>query len=104
MIILQGFCLSFFTQIDNPSRPFVENLIIKYLIGKKNVKSMLKVQLPRPSVPAVKFEGYWVVEGSLPPSVNKGYILTPSVRANLKDIARAVSAGYIMHTLLFLVK
>ncbi|KAJ8314873.1 LOW QUALITY PROTEIN: hypothetical protein KUTeg_007023 [Tegillarca granosa] len=84
----------FLTQLDRSSHPLVENLICQHVIGKANVKAMLKQQLPMPPGGVyLKFEGYWISAGSLSPSVPDNYILTPSVRANLHDLARIVSGG-----------
>ena len=96
--MLKGFCLAFFSQIDRLSRPIVENLILKYMFNKKGIKkkeieTIIKTPLPRPVGNATRYEGYWITRGPLTPQVDKEYILTPSVRANLKDIARVVSAG-----------
>jgi midasin len=93
---LQGFCLSFLTQLDRASHPVVENLICQHVLGKSNVKSILKQPIPEPldGGKYLQFEGYWLSVGTLEPEVPEGYILTPSVRANLRDLARVVSAGY----------
>ena len=41
----------------------------------------------------IKIEGYWIAcgGGDKDPMINENYILTPSVRRNLKDISRVVS-------------
>ena len=36
---------------------------------------------------------YWVAKGPMEPHMPKDYILTPSVRANLRDLVRVVAAG-----------
>ena len=90
----QGFCLSFLTQLDRASHPVVEQLICQHIINKSNVKATLRQALPVPgSGKYLKFEGYWISVGELEPSTPDNYILTPSVRANLADLARIVSAG-----------
>lgn len=73
----------------------MENLICQHVVGKSNLKSILKQPIPEPNDDHkyLKFEGYWIPVGSLEPEVPEGYILTPSVRANLRDLARIVSAG-----------
>nr|KAG5703293.1 hypothetical protein BaRGS_025535 [Batillaria attramentaria] len=59
-----------------------------------SVKTTLKQPLPEPSGGGyLNFEGYWISCGTLEPTVPDNYILTASVRANLKDLARVVSAG-----------
>ncbi|KAK7492084.1 hypothetical protein BaRGS_00016748 [Batillaria attramentaria] len=92
--LYEGFCLSFLTQLDRASHPAVEKLICKHVLGKTSVKTTLKQPLPEPSGGGyLNFEGYWISCGTLEPTVPDNYILTASVRANLKDLARVVSAG-----------
>ena len=72
----------------------VEQLVCQYIIGKSTVKSVLKQALPMPGDGKwLKFEGYWISVGELEPKTPENYILTQSVRANLRDLARIVSAG-----------
>lgn len=50
--------------------------------------------IPAPSDrPCVDVEGYWVSQGDLEPALDPSYILTASVKLNLRDLARVVSAG-----------
>ncbi|XP_041350636.1 midasin-like [Gigantopelta aegis] len=92
--LYEGFCLSFLTQLDRSSHPVVKRLICELVIGKSNIKSILKHPIPAPSGGKyLSFEGYWISQGSLEPTVPDDYILTPSVRDNLRDLARIVSAG-----------
>ena len=94
-ILFQGFCLSFLTEVDRSSHPIVEKQIAQHIIGQKNVKAMIKQPLPAPSESNhLQFEGYWIRTGCKEPRVPKDYILTPSVRANLRDLSRVVCAGY----------
>lgn len=46
----------------------------------------------------VLVEGYWIARGTepVPTDPPSDYILTESVRANLRDLARVVSAGYVV--------
>lgn len=93
----EAFCMSFLTQLARASHPVVERLVCSHLLGKDRVKEILGQPLPEPSGPGkgkyLKFEGYWVAKGTLEPLVPDGYVLTPSVRANLRDLTRVVSAG-----------
>ena len=92
--LYEAFCLSFLTQLDRSSHPAVEQLICTYVIGKSNCKALLKHALPEPIRGRhLKFEGYWISRGSAEPVTPDEYVLTSSVRANLRDLARAVSAG-----------
>ncbi|KAL4232858.1 AAA ATPase midasin [Mactra antiquata] len=93
--LYEGFCLSFLTQLDRSSHPMVEQLVRQHVLGKTNIKSILKQVLPIPSGDKkyLQFEGYWVCVGDKEPTTPDDYILTPSVRANLKDLVRVVAAG-----------
>lgn len=96
MFLVQGFCLSFLTQLDRSSHPAVQSLIKQHLLGHVNAASMLKQPLPKPqhSGQFCNFEGFWIAMGSKEPVVSTEYVLTASVKANLKDLARVVSARY----------
>ncbi|XP_013402851.2 midasin-like [Lingula anatina] len=92
--LYEGFCLSFLTQVDRSSHPVVEQLICQHILGKSNMKSILKKPLPEPQGGgSLLFEGFWVPTGGKEPHTPENYILTPGVRANLKDLARVVSGG-----------
>lgn len=92
----QGFCLSFLTEVDRSSHPIVERLIVDQVVGSKNTKALLKQPLRAPSGQQhQQFEGYWIRNGTKEPKVPEDYVLTPSVRLNLKDLSRVVCAGYV---------
>ncbi|NXJ78761.1 MDN1 protein, partial [Trogon melanurus] len=91
--LYEGFCLSFLTQLDRSSHPVVQKLICQHIISG-NIKSLLKQQIPKPQGGGfILIEGYWISAGDKEPAVDETYVLTPSVKLNLKDIARVVSAG-----------
>jgi midasin (ATPase involved in ribosome maturation) len=50
--------------------------------------------LPRPGGKCVLVEGFWLKCGNEPLHDIGGYVLTNSVRKNLKNLARVVSARY----------
>ncbi|XP_060072903.1 midasin-like [Ylistrum balloti] len=92
--LYEGFCLSFLTQLDRASHPMVEKLVCRHILGKVNISSILKKDIPMPGDGKYHFvEGYWIPFGAAKPIQQDKYILTPSVRANLKDLSRVVSAG-----------
>ena len=93
----QGFCLSFLTQLDRSSHPAVQSLIRQHLLGHVNAASLLKQPLPVPqgSGQFCNFEGFWIAVGNNEPVVSPEYVLTASVKANLKDLSRVVSARYV---------
>nr|XP_054753628.1 midasin-like [Lytechinus pictus] len=93
--LYESFCLSFLTQLDRASHPIVEKLVCKHVIGKSNLKSLLGQSIPPPAGgnKYMKLEGYWVAVGEKEGYKPKDYVITPSVKANLRDLARIVSAG-----------
>ncbi|XP_048386295.2 midasin [Stegostoma tigrinum] len=91
--LYEGFCMSFLTQLDRVSHPIVEKLICCHII-RNNAKAILQQPIPEPKGGrSIQIEGYWIATGDKEPSVDKLYILTPSVKLNLRDLARVVAAG-----------
>ncbi|KAH8857575.1 Midasin [Schistosoma japonicum] len=118
--LYEGLLFSFGSQICRTSRPILDTLIQRYLCSGWNKDSvsmlrLLNTPLPMPQLNSnnntdisetkcpnynfVNIEGYWLPRGPQQPiSVHNedelpgNYILTPSVQANLKDLARVVSA------------
>lgn len=97
--LYEAFSLSFLTQLDYNSYPVVQEMITKAILHNQNVKAFLGNRIPKPKCnPDEQYtyiEGYWILEGSLTPEVPSNYILTDSIRKNLKDLVRAVSIGKI---------
>ncbi|XP_036943295.1 midasin isoform X1 [Acanthopagrus latus] len=90
--LYEGFCLSFLTQLDRSSHPLVQKLVCQHIL-MGNIKC-LKQPIPAPSDrTCVDVEGYWVAQGEMEPALDPSYILTTSVKLNLRDLARVVSAG-----------
>ncbi|XP_020142630.2 midasin isoform X1 [Microcebus murinus] len=91
--LYEGFCLGFLTQLDRASHPIVQKLICQYIVPG-NVKSLLKQPIPEPKGGRlIQVEGYWISVGDKEPTIDETYILTSSVKLNLRDIVRVVSAG-----------
>ncbi|XP_071469317.1 midasin isoform X1 [Marmota flaviventris] len=91
--IYEGFCLGFLTQLDRASHPIVQKLICQHIISG-NVKSLLKQPIPEPKGGRlIQVEGYWISVGDKEPTIDDTYVLTSSVKLNLRDIVRVVSAG-----------
>ena len=86
--IIEAFILCFLTEVDRDSYDIILALILKKI--DKNGNSL---KHPMPSQEkCIKIEGYWIAcGGDKDPVINENYILTPSVRRNLKDISRVVS-------------
>lgn len=89
--IYESFCLSFLTQLDLNSHDIVLQRIQKHLVS--DVKKILSQQIPKPRGNQLNFEGYWIEQGTKEVEDCKEYILTDSVKKNLKDLARIVSIG-----------
>lgn len=95
-VILKAFHLSFLTQLDRASYPLVEKLIRQHILGGKG-----QAEQPIPAPPGdthVNVEGYWIAKGANALAEQPDYIITTSVRENLKDVARIVSAGQVKIT------
>ncbi|KFV78000.1 Midasin, partial [Struthio camelus australis] len=91
--LYEGFCLSFLTQLDRVSHPVVQKLICQHIVSG-NIKSLLKQVIPKPQGGRfIHIEGYWIAAGDKEPTIDETYVLTHSVKLNLKDIVRVVSAG-----------
>ncbi|KOC69196.1 Midasin, partial [Habropoda laboriosa] len=95
--LYEAFCLSFLTQLDSNSYPLVQRMIVKAMIGEKNASAVIGTAIPRPRGGPVEsfmcFEGYWIPKGDLEPQVPDNYVLTETVKQNLKDLVRVVSIG-----------
>ncbi|XP_035472851.1 midasin isoform X1 [Scophthalmus maximus] len=90
--LYEGFCLSFLTQLDRSSHPLVQKLVCQHIL-MGNTKC-LKQPIPAPpGQRCVEVEGYWVSQGEMEPALDPSYILTASVKLNLRDLARVVSTG-----------
>ena len=90
--IYEGICMSFLTQLDQESYNLVETLAQKLIL--KNSTSILKQKIPRPKHDHIytNILGYWVQKGNLEIQSPQGYVITPAIAKNLKDIARIASA------------
>lgn len=95
--LYEAFCLSFLTQLDLSSYPIVQRMITEAILDAKIIKAVIGSPIPKPRCTSeedyINFEGYWVVRGDREPEVPDNYILTSSVRRNLRDLVRVVSIG-----------
>ena len=90
----QGLCTSFLTQLSRNSYPIVESTIIKNVFKNvKNIKSFLGKKLTKPSENTINVQGYWIELGSKTAIEDQSYVLTSSVKQNLKDLARVVAGA-----------
>ena len=95
-MIFQGLSMSFLTQLDRSSHPFVERTIKENVFTNvPNINSILTQAIPQPSKrKCVHVQGYWLNSGTENTVCNEQYVLTDSVKKNLKDLARVVSGGW----------
>uniref|UniRef100_A0A1I8PDS0 Midasin n=1 Tax=Stomoxys calcitrans TaxID=35570 RepID=A0A1I8PDS0_STOCA len=90
--LYESFCLSFLTQLDPQSHNVVEHLIKEAMLS--NAKAILGQGIPKPGENYLNFEGYWIQRGPKEELEEcSNYILTPSVKDNLRDLARIISIG-----------
>ncbi|XP_065084393.1 midasin [Ochlerotatus camptorhynchus] len=90
--LYESFCLSFLTQLDLKSHKTVLTFIQKTLLN--DVTQAISQQIPRPpDGEQLNFEGYWIEKGPKDIQECESYILTESVRNNLRDLARIISIG-----------
>ncbi|KAM8954164.1 midasin [Pelodytes ibericus] len=91
--LYEGFCLAFLTQLDRSSHSLVQACICRHIV-QGNIKNLLKLPLPEPQGGRfVQIEGYWIPVGDKDPVIDETYVLTSSVKLNLRDLVRVVSAG-----------
>ncbi|OQV14305.1 Midasin [Hypsibius exemplaris] len=94
--LYEGFSLSYLTQLNRVSQNLVKAKIGSRLLPAAELAANKFISAPKPqSGKFVKIEGYYVECGSLEPALDEKYIMTETVRSNLAEIARAVSAGRI---------
>ncbi|XP_073848894.1 midasin [Musca autumnalis] len=89
--LYESFCLSFLTQLDPVSHNVVEHLIKEAMLS--NAKAILGQGIPKPGDQYLNFEGYWIQQGPKELEECSSYILTDSVKKNLRDLARIISIG-----------
>uniref|UniRef100_A0A1A9V9X2 Midasin n=1 Tax=Glossina austeni TaxID=7395 RepID=A0A1A9V9X2_GLOAU len=89
--LYESLSLSFLTQLDSNSHNMVQQLIQSRMLS--DTKAILKQEIPKPNDSCLNFEGYWIEKGPKELQECSNYILTGSVRNNLKDLARIISIG-----------
>lgn len=95
--LYESFCLSFLTQLDPQSHRTVLLLVQQAMLS--NSKAILSQAIPKPVGVGtscgewINFEGYWIEQGERVVQECEGYILTESVKENLKDLSRIISIG-----------
>ncbi|CAF3592808.1 unnamed protein product [Adineta steineri] len=95
--LLEGFCLSFFSQLDRSYYHDVQKLIHHTILqGKPSIETILKTsQMVVPNEHIKKYieiKNYYVLKGDESPRQNENYIFTKTVDENLVNIIRVLSA------------
>lgn len=85
---MQGFLMSFLTQLKFDHYVVISTLA-RQALGIP--QSTVSAPLPRPKeMGVVQVEGFWLEVGTESPNEPTGYVITDSVRSNLKNLARIV--------------
>ena len=91
----EGCLMAFTMSLDTTSIKHAQEVCERHLLMPlKNVRAVLS-QIP--CLPAnvdpddyVRFGPFWLRHGSIPPSVDSRYVITPSVQFKLSDLARVI--------------
>ncbi|EGG20931.1 type A von Willebrand factor domain-containing protein [Cavenderia fasciculata] len=84
--LYEGINMSFLTQLNRNSIPLVEQVIRQFI--RKGEQSKFNQPLKQPTNKHIQIEQFWVETGDLQPQQPAHYILTPSIKANLNNLAR----------------
>ena len=91
--LYESFCLSFLTQLDSKSRLVMQQMIEKEILQGSTKIVSAKITKPKRIQNLLDIEGFWVTVGTNEPKVIEDYILTKSIKENLKDLCRIISLG-----------
>ncbi len=84
--------MSFFSEVRSNYHAMISSLICSALsIPKSCVSASIT---PPQSANYIQVEGFWLQKGTMPPVISNEFVLTDSIRKNLKNLARIVSARY----------
>ncbi len=84
--------MSFLSEVRGDYHPLIMSLISHTLSVSK---TCISAPIPPPNTRGyIQVEGFWLYKGSMQASVPEEYVLTESVRKNIKNMARVVSARY----------
>ena len=86
--------MSFLTQLRQDQHHLVMGLVQQCLgITEQSLKGTIA---PPKGYKATQVEGFWLAVGSEEPVILDNFVLTKSVKLNLKNLARVVSARYYL--------
>lgn len=93
--LYEGFCMTFLTQLNKESEAIMHEQVYLHLL--KGIKNPRQMVLQIPKQPAggefIQFGYFWLEKGPEPVQEAPLYILTPSVEANMYNLARVVMSG-----------
>lgn len=83
------------TRLDKNSRNKIENDIKNTLFDNKESFNVLKrkIEVPKGKGSYEYLEGFYVLRGTKESKIDEKYILTTTVKKNLRDICRIISIG-----------
>lgn len=95
-VLFDGISMAFCTQLDHPSATKMSKWIQEKLLTEPLYEQRWKKTPPKPSDDQILFEEFWLQMGSeeIPSdieAIGKPFVLTPSIRQNLRNLARAVT-------------
>ena len=91
--LFEGFSMCYLTALSIKSITLVEPLIEHHVLGtgKRSVAILRRHPLyPDDGKKYVKFEGFWIAKGEVAVKEQPQYVLTPSIKRNLRNVVRAV--------------
>ncbi len=90
---MQGFCLSFFSEVRSDYHTLISSVVSDAL---SIPKSCISAPIPPPnSTDYVLVEGFWLQKGSMSSIISNEFVLTASIKKNLKNLARVISGRYV---------
>lgn len=96
--LYEGACMSFLTLLDGNSVPVMEKLIERHFVNSESGSVGLSAKLlnKAPACPGsgyVKVDQFWIKQGTQDIIADEKYILTPTVRAQMRNLCRVVLTG-----------
>lgn len=98
--LYEGFSMTCLTLLNQESEAALRPVVAQYTIDRlKNAKSVLNTIPPAPTSEAgeqfVQFEHYWLKAGqfNITSEPDSSYVITPFVKKNLLNVARASASG-----------
>lgn len=90
--LYEGACMSFLTLLDGASMPLMQKLIEKhFVLSAKGLSQKLLERAPNcPGTGYVKVDQFWIKQGTQDVIPDDKYILTSTVRTQLRNLCRVV--------------